>query len=155
MHGAPVLDQVVDELAALAGGAGLVLELVDRGPGPGRRARFYALHLQPALWGAVDVVRTWGRLGHRHRPRCLVTSHPDEGSARVALRHLVRRRLRRGYRRLDPSVPAGYSAGISSPSTSSALAQASGAASAAAAVSRAGVRSPMQCATNQVALFEV
>jgi predicted DNA-binding WGR domain protein len=97
MHGAVVLDQVVDELAALAGGAGLVLELVDRGPGPGRRARFYALHLQPALWGAVDVVRTWGRLGHRHRPRCLVTSHPDEGSARVALRGLVRRRLRRGY----------------------------------------------------------
>jgi hypothetical protein len=33
---------------------------VDRGPGPGRRARFYALHLQPALWGAVDVVRAPG-----------------------------------------------------------------------------------------------
>jgi predicted DNA-binding WGR domain protein len=155
MHGASVLDQVVDELAALAGGAGLVLELVDRGPGPGRRARFYALHLQPALWGAVDVVRTWGRLGRRHRPRCLVTSHPDEGSARVALRHLVRRRLRRGYRRLDRGVPAGYSAGISSPTMASALAQASGSASAAAAVSRAGESSPMPCATNQVALFDI
>ena len=149
MHGAPVLDQVVDEFAALAGGAGLVLELVDRGPGPGRRARFYALHLQPALWGAVDVVRAWGRLGHRHRPRCLVTSHPDEDSARVALRHLVRRRLRRGYRRLDPSLAVGYSAGISSAT------KASGSASAAAAVSRAGESSPMPCATNQVALFEV
>jgi predicted DNA-binding WGR domain protein len=99
MHGAVVLDQVVDELAALAGGAGLVLELVDRGPGPGRRARFYALHLQPALWGGVDVVRAWGRLGHRHRPRCLITSHPDESSAHAALRGLVRRRLRRGYLR--------------------------------------------------------
>jgi predicted DNA-binding WGR domain protein len=99
MPGAAVLDQVVDELAALAGGAGLVLELVDRGPGPGHRARFYALHLQPALWGGVDVVRAWGRLGHRHRPQCLVTSHPDDSSAHVALRDLVRRRLRRGYRR--------------------------------------------------------
>jgi predicted DNA-binding WGR domain protein len=153
MRGAPVLDQVVDELVALASGAGLVLELVDRGPEPGRRARFYALHLQPALWGAVDVVRTWGRLGHRHRPRCLVASHPDEGSARVALRHLVRRRLRRGYRRLDPSVAAGYSAGISSATMALALAQASGAA--AAAVSRAGARSPMPYATKQVALFDI
>jgi predicted DNA-binding WGR domain protein len=96
---AVLLDQVVDELAALAGGVGLVLELVDRNPGPGRRARFYALHLQPALWGGVDVVRAWGRLGHRHRPRSLVTSHPDEGSAHAALRDLVRRRLRRGYLR--------------------------------------------------------
>jgi predicted DNA-binding WGR domain protein len=99
MDDPPILDQVVDELAALAGGAGLVLEFVDRGPGPGRRARFSALHLQPALWGGVDVVRAWGRLGHRHRPRCLVTSHPDESSAHAALPDLVRRRLRRGYHR--------------------------------------------------------
>ena len=105
MHGAAVPDQVVEELAALAGNGGLVLELVDRGPRPGRRARFYALHLQPALWGGVDVVRAWGRLGHRHRPRCLVTSHPDETGAHAALRDLVRRRLRRGYYRSPDRVP--------------------------------------------------
>lgn len=103
MRGSHVADQAVDELATLAAGAGVVLELVDRGPGRGRRARWYALHLQPALWGGVDVVHAWGRLGYRKRPRCLVTSHPDETSAGAALRSAVRRRLLRGYQRSSRS----------------------------------------------------
>jgi hypothetical protein len=47
--------------ARAAAGSGVVLELVDP-PAEGRRARWYALHLQPALWdGGIDVVRQWGR----------------------------------------------------------------------------------------------
>jgi hypothetical protein len=44
------------KLAALAGGAGLASSSWTAAR-PGRRARFYALHLQTALWGGVDVVR--------------------------------------------------------------------------------------------------
>jgi predicted DNA-binding WGR domain protein len=95
---APVDGQLVAHLAArAAAGGGLVLELLDPPP-EGRRARWYALHLQPALWdGGVDVVRQWGRIGARHHPRRLVTPHPTEAAARAVLPELLRRRLRRGY----------------------------------------------------------
>jgi hypothetical protein len=102
---APVDERVVEELAGLARGRGLVLELVDRGAGPERRSRFYSLHLQPALFGCVHVVRGWGRLGHRYRPRQLVTCHPTVESAHAALRPVVRRRLRRGYQLSAPGGP--------------------------------------------------
>jgi predicted DNA-binding WGR domain protein len=90
----------VARLAARAAvGCGLVLELVDRRPADGTRARWYGgIHLQPVLWGGgVDVVRQWGRVGGRHRPRRLVTPHATEGAARAALLELPRWRLRRGY----------------------------------------------------------
>ena len=97
-HLPPVDEQLVARLAAhAAAGGGLVLELVDP-PATGRRARWYGIHLQPALWeGGVDVVRQWGRIGGRHHPRRLVTPHPTEGAARAVLPGLLRRRLRRGY----------------------------------------------------------
>ena len=78
------------------------MELVDEPPGPGRRCRYYAVHLQLNLFeGAVDLVRTWGRAGTvHHHPRHLATVHPDESTARAALRPLLTRRLRRGYRPL-------------------------------------------------------
>jgi predicted DNA-binding WGR domain protein len=98
-------ERVVDELTGIAREDGLVLELVDRGSGPERRFRFYALHVQPALFGCCHVVRSWGRLGHRHRPRQLVTCHPTVESAHAALRPVVRRRLRRGYQPSDPGGP--------------------------------------------------
>jgi predicted DNA-binding WGR domain protein len=93
-------DQVVDALVERAATVGLVLELVDPPAGPGRRARFYALHLQPTLFGdaSVDVVRSWGRIGRRHRPRHICTPHANEPSARASLRPLLAHRLRRGYR---------------------------------------------------------
>jgi predicted DNA-binding WGR domain protein len=77
----------------------LVLDLVDAAPDArGRwRNRTYRLHLQAALWGGVDVVRTWGRRGSLRRPRRLVTHHPDEVEAADALASVIRRRLRRGY----------------------------------------------------------
>ncbi|MGH7747286.1 MAG: WGR domain-containing protein [Candidatus Dormibacteria bacterium] len=90
-------DHIIDELTEAAGERGVVLELVDREPAVGRRCRFYSLHVQPALFGCVHVVRSWGRLGHQFRPRHLVTCHPTIESAHAALRPLVRRRLRRGY----------------------------------------------------------
>jgi hypothetical protein len=87
-------------LVARASSRGLVLDLVDAAPDArGRwRNRTYRLHLQPALWGGVDVVRTWGRRGTTlRRPRRLVTHHPDEMEAAEALMSVIRRRLRRGY----------------------------------------------------------
>jgi predicted DNA-binding WGR domain protein len=77
----------------------LVLDLVDAAPDArGRwRNRTYRLHLQAALWGGVDVVRTWGRRGSLRRPRRLVTHHPDEVEAADALAPVIRRRLRRDY----------------------------------------------------------
>ena len=83
---------------------GLVLDLVDAAPDArGRwRNRTYRLHLQAALWGGVDVVRTWGRRGSLRRPRRLVTHHPDQTGATAALASVIRRRLRRGYRLARP-----------------------------------------------------
>jgi predicted DNA-binding WGR domain protein len=103
-------DQIVDDLVELATTFGVVMELIDEPPGPGRRCRFYSVHLQLNLFnGAVDLVRTWGRAGIRHlHPRHLSTVHPDEGTARAALRPLLMRRLRRGYR------PRGSSAAVAS-----------------------------------------
>ena len=93
-------DDVLDGLVERAATVGLVLELVNPPAGPERRARFYTLHLQPTLFGdaSVDVVRSWGRIGRRHRPRRICTPHANEAAARAALRPLLTRRLRRGYR---------------------------------------------------------
>jgi predicted DNA-binding WGR domain protein len=105
---------IVDDLVARAATLGVVLELVDEPHGPGRRCRFYRLHLQPNLFGgAVDLVRTWGRAGTvHHHPRHLSTVHPDESTARAALRPLLWRRLRRGYRpRGSPGPHAVVTAG--------------------------------------------
>ncbi|MDB5068047.1 MAG: hypothetical protein JWM18_4481 [Chloroflexi bacterium] len=98
-------ERVVDELAGIAREHGLVLELVDRGPGPERLCRSYALHMQPALFGCCHLVRSWGRLGHPHRPWQLVTCHPTVESAHAALWPVVRRRLRRGHQPSDPGGP--------------------------------------------------
>jgi predicted DNA-binding WGR domain protein len=78
----------------------LVLDLVDAAPDArGRwRNRTYRLHLQAALWGGLEVVRTWGRRGTTvRRPRRLVTHHLDETEAAAALAAVIRQRLRRGY----------------------------------------------------------
>jgi predicted DNA-binding WGR domain protein len=92
--------EVVAGLLEVARERGLVLDLVDAAPDArGRwRNRTYRLHLQPALWGGVDVVRSWGRRGTTlRRPRRLGTHHADDIEASVALAAVIRRRLRRGY----------------------------------------------------------
>jgi predicted DNA-binding WGR domain protein len=65
----------------------------------GNRYRGYELRWQPALWGGVLLVRTWGRLGARRR--VAVSYHPDRASARPLIERAVRRRLRRGYRLVE------------------------------------------------------
>ncbi len=74
-----------------------VLVLIDP-PGCGRqRARRYAIHLQPSLFGGVDLVREWGRVDAMRRPRRLVTHHANQGEASVAAASVIARRIRRGY----------------------------------------------------------
>jgi predicted DNA-binding WGR domain protein len=63
------------------------------------RFRSYELRWQPALWGGVLLVRTWGRLGARRQ--AAVSHHPDRASARPDVERAVRRRLRRGYRLVE------------------------------------------------------
>jgi predicted DNA-binding WGR domain protein len=65
---------------------------------PSSRARRYTAHVQPSLFGGVDVVREWGRVDTMHRPRRLVTEHESEAAALAALNRVVALRLRRGYR---------------------------------------------------------
>ena len=78
---------------------GVVLHLVDVAPDARgcQRSRSYAIGLQPALWGGTDVVRTWGRRGHLHRPRLLATHHMTEAELRRAVADVVSLRLRHGY----------------------------------------------------------
>jgi len=58
-------------------------------------ARFYALDVQPDLFGGVALVKQWGRIGARGR----VSSehHADEASALDALEKQAERKRRRGY----------------------------------------------------------
>jgi predicted DNA-binding WGR domain protein len=63
------------------------------------RYRCYELRWQPALWGGVLLVRTWGRAGTRRR--AAVRAYPDRASARPDVERAVRRRLRRGYRLVE------------------------------------------------------
>ncbi len=64
---------------------------------PGRNmARFYALWLEPTLYGDVALVRCFGRIGTRGRQ--MIELHGGHGSAREALQRLAASKLRRGYR---------------------------------------------------------
>lgn len=58
-------------------------------------ARFYALSLQPTLFGDMSLVREWGRLGTRGRYKAEMFS--TELAARTQMERLVRTKLRRGY----------------------------------------------------------
>jgi hypothetical protein len=95
-------EQLVARLAARARSGRRPSAQAGRPPARGRDAvgapGGTGSHLQPVLCsGGLDVVRQWGRVGGRHRPRRLATSHATEGAARAALLALLRRRLRRGY----------------------------------------------------------
>ncbi len=58
-------------------------------------ARFYALELQPTLFGPVAVVRSWGRIGQPGRIRS--DFFDDQDDARAALQRQAERKKRRGY----------------------------------------------------------
>jgi predicted DNA-binding WGR domain protein len=61
-----------------------------------RMARFYAVRLQPTLFGAWSVVREWGRIGSpgtiRDEP------HPTIKEAERAAAKIAERKRRKGYR---------------------------------------------------------
>jgi predicted DNA-binding WGR domain protein len=59
-------------------------------------ARFYALAVEPALFGDVSLVRRWGRIGTSGRSR--IELFGTSAEADEALSDLVRRKLNRGYR---------------------------------------------------------
>ncbi|UCI10684.1 WGR domain-containing protein [Mesorhizobium sp. B1-1-8] len=62
-------------------------------------ARYYALSLQPTLFGEVSLVRHWGRIGTRGRQK--VDVFDDDKLASLALARLATRKTRRGYARAD------------------------------------------------------
>lgn len=64
-------------------------------------ARFYALAVQPTLFGEVSLVRCWGRIGARGQQK--VHLFDDEKQAVDLFLELLRKRQKRGYRP-KPSV---------------------------------------------------
>jgi predicted DNA-binding WGR domain protein len=60
--------------------------------------RFYALSLQPDLFGTVSVVKEWGRIGQPGTVRYVICS--DETAARAALALRMSRKIKRGYKRV-------------------------------------------------------
>lgn len=70
----------------------IVLRRID----PARNmARYYALTLEPTLFGEVAVMRHWGRIGTRGRSKSCFLG-PME-AARTALCRQAERKKRRGY----------------------------------------------------------
>lgn len=64
---------------------------------PGRNMRrFYALTLQPTLFGGASVIRHWGRIGTCGQSMMRTFDHHDD--AATALGRLERGKRRRGYR---------------------------------------------------------
>ena len=64
--------------------------------------RFYALALQPTLFGGASVIRNWGRIGTNGQSMMETFDQPEEATA--ALGRLERTKRRRGYR--DAKVAA-------------------------------------------------
>ncbi|MBA8880879.1 putative DNA-binding WGR domain protein [Phyllobacterium myrsinacearum] len=58
-------------------------------------ARYYSLSLQPTLFGATALVRTWGRIGSMGRQKSSMFS--DATDAVTALEKLARQKQRKGY----------------------------------------------------------
>ena len=57
--------------------------------------RFYALSIQPNLFGGASLVRRWGRVGTHGQQKIQLFENDDAASR--ALDRLVRIRQRRGY----------------------------------------------------------
>ncbi|MBB4438227.1 MULTISPECIES: WGR domain-containing protein [Rhizobium] len=59
-------------------------------------ARFYALSIEPNLFGGTSLVRSWGRIGSRGQQKIHVFD--SEAKAVDLLLTLLRRKRSRGYR---------------------------------------------------------
>jgi predicted DNA-binding WGR domain protein len=58
-------------------------------------ARFYAVTIQPTLFGEWTLVREWGRVGRR--PQCLINTYTTLTDAAHATNQLIERKKQRGY----------------------------------------------------------
>jgi len=58
-------------------------------------ARFYAMSIEPTLFGDVCLVRRWGRIGARGQR--MEHSFPREAEAVALFLDLLRQKRRRGY----------------------------------------------------------
>lgn len=64
---------------------------------PGRNMRrFYALAVQPTLFGGASLVRAWGRIGTSGQSLIETFDHPADTA--TAFARLERTKRRRGYR---------------------------------------------------------
>ena len=59
-------------------------------------ARFYALDVQPTLFGEWALVKEWGRIGRAGQGRSSLYGEKDQAEAGLARE--VGRRIRRGYK---------------------------------------------------------
>ena len=59
-------------------------------------ARYYALSIEPTLFGDIALVRRWGRIGAHGMQK--IEIHYSRRVAFAAFRKLVVAKLRRGYR---------------------------------------------------------
>ncbi len=59
-------------------------------------ARFYALSIEPTLFGDVCLTRRWGRIGTRGQMKAMSFPHEDEALAQFG--KIQRQKASRGYR---------------------------------------------------------
>ena len=58
-------------------------------------ARFYAIALQPTLFGEVSIIRNWGRIGTKGQ--MMLETFPSQFAAERQASQIERRKRRRGY----------------------------------------------------------
>ncbi len=61
-------------------------------------ARFYALSIEPTLFGDVCLTRRWGRIGTRGQMKAMSFAGEEEALAQFA--RIQRQKASRGYREL-------------------------------------------------------
>jgi len=69
---------------------------VERIDAPRNMARFYALSIQPTLFGEPSLLRSWGRIGSRGQQKIHVFG--EESEAVALFLELVAQKHKRGYR---------------------------------------------------------
>lgn len=65
--------------------------------------RFYALEIQPTLFGGASVVRSWGRIGTGGQT--MMETFDDPGEADTVFTRIERAKRRRGYGIADRPRP--------------------------------------------------
>lgn len=61
--------------------------------------RFYALAIQPTLFGGASVIRNWGRIGTNGQS--MMETYDGDDEAAIAFARLARTKRRRGYSNAD------------------------------------------------------